>query len=86
MSKIDGVLNNVHLGVEVGGDVHGRVGNDERLLVSRHVHDEAVADPALGANTAFPRDHRSHEFVGVEAALHQRLDPPGRNEAHRLRR
>ena len=41
--EIDGVLDNVDLGVEVGGDVHCCVGDDERLLVSSTSMMEAVA-------------------------------------------
>ena len=38
-----------------------------------NVHDEAVADPARGPQAALAADHGAHEFVGVQAALHQRL-------------
>ena len=38
-----------------------------------HVHDEAVADPAGRAQAALAADDGAHEFVRVQAALHQRL-------------
>ena len=47
--EIDDVLDDVALGVEVGGDVDGRVGDEQRLGVGRHVHDEDMADPPRGA-------------------------------------
>ena len=86
VSEIDGVLDDVDLGVEIGNDVDRGVSDDERIGMAGHVHDEAVADPAFGANAAFPGDHGGHEFVGMEAALHQRLELARRDEADRLRR
>jgi hypothetical protein len=86
MSKIDGVLGNVGLGVEIGSDIHRRVGDDERLFTAGHVHDEAMADPALGADAAFPGDDGAHELVGVEAALHQGFDLACRDQPDCLRR
>ena len=58
--EIDGVLDDVDLGVEIGRDVDRGVRNYERVLVGRRVHDEAAADPALGTDAAFARDNRSH--------------------------
>ena len=86
MSEIDGVLDDVDLGVEIGDDVDRGVGDDERIGMAGHVHDEAVADPALRPNSALPRDNGAHELVGVQAALHQRLDPARRDEPDRLSR
>ena len=57
------------------------VGDDERVRVARHVHDEAVADPPLGSDAALTRDHCSHDLVGVETALHQRFNAARGNEA-----
>ena len=85
MREIDGVLDDIDFRVEVGGNVDRGVGDYERFRVAGYVHDEAVADPALGADAAFPRDYRAHEFIGVEAALHQRLDPASGDEADRFR-
>jgi hypothetical protein len=86
MSKIDGVLDDVDLGVEIRNDVDGRVGDYERIGMAGHVHNEAVANPALRPNPTLPRDNGTHELVGVEAALHKRLGPARRDEADRLRR
>ena len=75
MREVDRVLDDVDLGLEVGRDVHRRVGDDQRLVVAGHVHDEAMADPPRGAQPGVALDHRAHQFVGVKAALHQRFGP-----------
>ena len=54
------------------------------IRMTRHVHDEAVADPARRADAALTRNHRGHQFVGVQAALHQRLGPSRAHEFDRL--
>jgi hypothetical protein len=69
------------LSFSVGRDVHGRVGDDQRVLVVGNVHDEAVADPPRGAKAGLPRNHRRHQLVGVEAALHQRFGPAARTSS-----
>ena len=65
MSEIDGVLDDVDLGVEIGNDVDRGVSDDERIGMAGHVHDEAVADPALGADSTLVRDHCAHQLIGV---------------------
>ena len=52
--QIDGVLHDVALGIEVGEDVDRRVGDEQRLGVGRHVHDEDVADAPRGAQARSP--------------------------------
>ena len=52
--------------------------------VARDVHDEAMADPASSANAGLPRNHRAHQLVGVQAALHQGLGLAGSDELDRL--
>ena len=47
--QVDGVLDDVALGIEIGKDVDRRVGDEQRLGIGRHVHDEDVADPPRGA-------------------------------------
>ncbi len=71
--QIDGVLHDVALGIEIGKDVDGRIGDEQRLGIGRHIHDEDVADPARGAQAGLAGRHLAHEFVGVQAALHQEL-------------
>ena len=71
MGEIDGVLGDVDLALEIGRDVDCGIGDDERLVVAGHVHDEAMADPPRCAQPRVALDHRSHQLVGMEAALHQ---------------
>src|SRR3954466_6593635 len=48
-----------------------------------HVHDEDVADAALGPEPPLLGDDLAHQLVGVQAALHQQLGPA---RAHQLPR
>ncbi len=86
MCKVDRVLDDVDLVFQRRGDVDRRVGDDQRFLVRRHVHDEAMADAARGAQPAFAADDGGHQFVGVQAALHQQLAFGFANELHGLGR
>ena len=56
-----------------GRDVDGGVGDDQDLVVGRHVHDEDVADAAARAQAGLARHDRAQQLVGVQAALHQQL-------------
>ena len=71
--EIDGVLDDVDLVLEGRGNVDRRIGHDQGRLMARHVHDEAMADPARRPQATVAADDSRHELVGVEAALHQRL-------------
>ena len=82
--QVDGVAADVGLGLEVGEDVDGGVGDEERLGVARHVHDEDVADPAGGAQARLAGHDLAHQLVGVQAALHQELGPAGPDQLHGL--
>ena len=71
--KIDRVLDDVALGIEVGEDVDRGIGDEQRLGIGGHIHDEDMADPARRAQAGLARGHLAHELVGVQAALHQQL-------------
>ena len=86
MREVDRVLDDIDLVLERRRDVDGRVGDDQRIGMTGNVHDEAMADATRGANAAFPRHHRPHDFVGVEAAFHQRLGLARCERVPRLRR
>ena len=75
-------MSTLHL--QVGRDVDRGVGDDERLVVVRDVHDEAMADAPRGPKAGVALDHRAHQFVGVEAALHQRLGAALAHQRDRL--
>ncbi|MNQ99874.1 hypothetical protein D3C85_1156260 [compost metagenome] len=83
VGQVDGVLGDVHLLGQGRRDVHRRVGDDQGFFMPRHIHHEAVADPARGAQAGFPLDHRAHQLVGVQAALHQRLGLAFAHQFHR---
>ena len=71
--KLDGVLNNVNFVFERRVDVDGCISHKQRPRVVGSIDDEDVADPP-GGPQLFLVDDRTHEFIGVEAALHQRVD------------
>ncbi len=73
--QIDGVLNDVAFGIEVGKDVDRGIGDEQGLGISRHIHDEDVADTPRRTQAGLARGHLAHELVGVQAALHQQLAP-----------
>jgi hypothetical protein len=70
----------------VGSDVDRRVGDHHRARVGRHVHQEDVADAALGAQAGAAGDDLGHQFVGVQAALHQGFGVAAADQRHRHRR
>ena len=84
MGEVDGVLHDVDLRREVRGDVDRRVGDDDDVVVPRHVHDEAVADAARSAQAGLAVEHGAHQFIGVQAALHQALGLAQSDLADRL--
>jgi hypothetical protein len=61
----------VALDVEIGKNVDGGVGDEQRLGVGRHVHDEDVADAPGRPQAGLAGGHRAHQLVGMQAALHQ---------------
>ncbi len=84
--EIDRVLADVDLVLERRRDVDGGVGDDEHLVIRRHVHDEDVADAAAGAQPGLLRDDGAEQLVGVQAALHQQLRLAAAHQLHGLRR
>lgn len=73
MREIDRVLRDVGLLFERRTDIDGGVGDEQRLGVSRHVHDEHVAQAPPGAQPRVGAHHLRQQLVGMQAALHQRL-------------
>ena len=86
MREVDRVLADVDLVLERRRDVDRRVGDDQHLVIGRHVHDEDVADAAAGAQPGLARDDRAEQLVGVQAALHQQLGLALPHQLHRLGR
>ena len=73
MGQIDGILDDVDLFLERRRDIDRGVGDDQRFAVARHVHHEAVTDAPCGAQSGVAADDGAHQFVGMQAALHQRF-------------
>ena len=84
MRQVDRVLDDVDLGLQIRRDVDCGIGDDQRLVVARHVHDEAMADPPRGPQPGVALDHRAHHLVGVQAAFHQRFGPALTNQLDRF--
>ena len=84
--QVDRVLDDVALGIEVRKDVDRRVGDEQRLRIGRHVHDEDVTDATRGAQPGLSRRHLAHQLIGMQAALHQQLALGLADELDRLRR
>ena len=85
MRQVDRVLHDINLVIERRRDVHRGIRDDEGIRMVRHVHDEAMTDAACCSDARLPRHHGSHQFVGVQATLHQRLDTAGCHQFDRLR-
>ena len=84
--EIDGVLDDVALGIEIGKDVDRRIGDEQRIGMARHIHHEDMADPPPGAKPRRGGGDLMHQFICVEAPLHQQFALALADEFHRLRR
>ena len=73
-NHVDRVLDDVAFVEQVGIDVDRRIGDEHRPRIVRRVDGEDVGDAARGAKAGRAVDDRAHQFVGVQGALHQRLD------------
>ena len=71
--QIDRILDDVAFDVEVRGDIDRGVGDEDGLGIGRHVHDEDVTDAPGGPKSGRTGGDGPHQFVGVQAALHQQL-------------
>ena len=82
MRQIDRVLDDVALVGERRIDVDRRIGDQQRAGIVRRVDRIDMADTTCGAETAGTIDHRVHQLVGVQRALHHRLDLAGSRHRH----
>ena len=83
MGEVDGVLDDVHLVFHGREDVDRGIGDEDGAIEARHVHDEAVADAPAGAQAGGALDHGAHQFVSVQAALHQQFGAAFAYQLHR---
>jgi hypothetical protein len=67
-------------------DVDRGVGDHDRPWIGGNVHQEDVADAPAGAQAGSARDDLGHQFVGVQAAFHQRFGVTAAYQRHRHRR
>jgi hypothetical protein len=67
-------LHDVDLGRQIGGDIHRRIGDQQRARIGRHIHQKNVADAPVGAQAVGLVHHFAYQLVGVQGALHQRLE------------
>jgi hypothetical protein len=86
MCEVDRVLHDIDLDLQRRRDIHRRVGYDQCILVPRHIHHKAMAEPPFGANSRIAGDDGTHQFVGVKAALHQGPCLRLTHQRHRLGR
>ena len=84
MGEVDRVLHDVDLVLQGRHDVDRRIRNDQGFFVRGNIHHEAVTDPPGRAQAAFAADHRAHQLVGVQAALHQRFGLTAQHKLNRL--
>ena len=82
--QVDGVLADVDFVLQRRRDVDGRVGDNQDLVIGRHVHDEHVAESTPGAQAGLSRHDRTEQFVGVQAPFHQELGLALTNQLHGL--
>ena len=71
--KVDGVLDDVALGREIGRDVDRGIGDEQCLRMVRHVHDEDVADASAGAQARIALRDGPEQLIGMQASLHQQV-------------
>lgn len=82
MGKVDRVLRNRLLLLQIWGDVDGNVGDDERTLIRVCLDEETVRQAFIREQFRAWREHRAHQFVGVQAAFHQRVGRGGMTVCH----
>src|SRR6185437_8400309 len=80
MAKVDGVARDVGFLFEIGEDVDCRVGDEKRLWIGRHIHDEDMADAPLGANSRVGTYDFGHQLVGVQTTFHEHIGFTGTDE------
>ena len=71
--EVDRVLHDVALGIEVGEDVDRGIGDEQRLGVAGTSMTKTWLMRRVGAEAGRGGGDRAHEFVGMQAALHQQL-------------
>ena len=84
VGEVNGVLRNIAHRLKRGRDIDRRVAHQQRPRIGRHIEGKHMTDPPLGADPVFLVQHRPHELAGIQAALHQGLDPALARQLDRL--
>ena len=79
-------MHNVAFDIEIGENIDGGVGDEERFGIGRNIHDEDVADAPRGPQPGLARRNFPHQFIGMKAAFHQQIALVLANEVDRLGR
>ncbi|RAS37462.1 hypothetical protein BX591_103316 [Paraburkholderia bryophila] len=61
-------------------NIDGRVRDEQRLRIARHIHDENVTQTPFGADAGVLADHFLQQFIRVQAAFHQRVRCAGAHQ------
>ena len=69
--EIDGILNDVPFIVEVRENIDCRIGHENGICIGRHIHYKHMANTAVGPQSIGLGRDAPHQFVRVQAALHQ---------------
>ena len=74
MKQIDGILANLTLRGEIGGDVNRRIGDADQPVMFRNVDQKDVtAAPTGHAQAVVAVQNGAHEHIGVDIALHDKI-------------
>lgn len=82
--QVNRVLSDLLLVIQRGNDVDRRIGDDDGPVEAGHVQDKSVANASLGTQAGRSSHHCAHQFVGVQASLHQHLDFGFPGQSHRF--
>jgi hypothetical protein len=71
VEELNGVLQDLRLGGEVGRDVYRRIGDAEQLRVASHLgHEDVAHTPPRQPEPALFVEQRAHQCVGVNVPFH----------------
>ena len=83
MGQINRVTDDVGFFFQCRRNIDRGVGDHQWPVVGRDIHQEDVADPPTGTQAIGAGDDFAHQFIGVQAALHQGFGVAGANQRDR---
>ena len=78
--EVDGVENDLGFLLEVRGDVHGAVGDEDEAFELGYFDNEDVTHKDAGAEAVFLLQDGAEEIVGVDVSFHDDVGPAGGGE------